>query len=88
MSDSSSINLLVVLDQYYQVGKRSGPGYDAGRYNVTNDFSLLIHDVSVKDEGRYICEVSDFETGRVFRNYTNVTVTGMYYSADNKLINI
>ncbi|XP_011679692.1 uncharacterized protein LOC105445625 [Strongylocentrotus purpuratus] len=75
LSDSSSIDLLVVLDQYYQVGKRSGPGYDAGRYNVTNDFSLLIHDVSVKDEGRYICEVSDFETGRVFRNYTNVTVT-------------
>eukprot|EP00057_Strongylocentrotus_purpuratus_P006280 XP_011660754.1 PREDICTED: uncharacterized protein LOC105436663 [Strongylocentrotus purpuratus] len=75
LSDSSSINLLVVLDQHYQVGERSGPGYDEGRFNITNDYSLLIHDVSVEDEGRYICEVSDFETGQVLRNYTNVTVT-------------
>eukprot|EP00057_Strongylocentrotus_purpuratus_P025216 XP_011679690.1 PREDICTED: uncharacterized protein LOC105445624 [Strongylocentrotus purpuratus] len=75
VSDSSYGDLLVVLDQYYQVGERSGPGYDEGRYNMTNDYSLIIHDVSVEDEGRYICEVSDFETGQVFRNYTNVTVT-------------
>eukprot|EP00057_Strongylocentrotus_purpuratus_P015729 XP_011670203.1 PREDICTED: uncharacterized protein LOC105441089 [Strongylocentrotus purpuratus] len=75
VSDSSYGDLLVALDQYYQVGERSGPGYDEGRFNMTNDFSLLIHDVTVKDEGRYICEVSDFETGVVFRNYTDVTVT-------------
>ena len=88
MSDSSYGDLLVSLDQYYRVGERSGPGYDRGRYNMTNDYSLIIHDVSVEDEGTYICEVSDFETGRVFRNYTNVTVTGMCYSADINLINI
>ena len=79
MSDSPYGDLLVALDQHYQVGERSGPGYDEGRYNMTNDYSLIIHDVSVEDEGRYICEISDFETGQVFRNYTEVTVTGMCY---------
>lgn len=76
-SDSSSSDLLLVKRQFYPVGKKSGPGYDEGRFNITNDYSLLIHNVSVEDEGRYICNVADLKIGRVFSNYTNVAVIGM-----------
>ena len=77
MSDSSSSDLLPVKHRLYPVGKRSGQAYDGGRFNITDDYSLVIHDVSVEDGGRYICSVADLKTGQVFRNYTNVAVTGM-----------
>ena len=79
-NESSSSNLLVALHQYILVGERSGPGYDEGRFNITNDYSLLIHDVSVKDEGKYTCKVADLELNRVFLNHTNVNVLHCWYN--------
>ena len=63
--------LIVFLDIYYADGSRGGLGYTSGRFNITDDYSLVIKDVAVEDEGRYTCEVSDFLLGTVFRNYTH-----------------
>ena len=61
---------------YYAAGEKQGKGYDEGLFDVTTELSLIIKNVSIPDEGRYFCEVSDFETGILFRNYTDVTVFG------------
>ena len=60
----------------FSVGKRYGPGYEAGMFNITDDYSLVIKDVKVQDEGIYICSFSDYQTGIIFRNSTRVSVQG------------
>ena len=69
---------LVTLDLYENVGKRTGPGYDEGRFNITEDYSLVIKIINYEDEGTYTCEVTDLILGRVFRNSTIVTVKSEY----------
>ncbi|XP_041469929.1 uncharacterized protein LOC121419540 [Lytechinus variegatus] len=49
------------------------PAYATGRYNLTEDFSLVVHDVEDDDAGRYICTLSDFR-GFILTNYTQATV--------------
>ncbi|XP_030834643.1 uncharacterized protein LOC105439723 [Strongylocentrotus purpuratus] len=51
----------------------SGSGYVSGKYNLTEDFSLVIHNVTDDDAGRYICRISNFN-GFILRNYTEATV--------------
>ena len=63
---------LVILDNK---GQRTNLT-DDDRFNVTDDFSLIIDGVKAGDEGEYICEVLDFATGTISRNETTVTVVG------------
>ncbi|XP_063960225.1 uncharacterized protein LOC129266729 [Lytechinus pictus] len=49
------------------------PSYGIGKYNLTEDFSLVIHDVEDDDAGRYICRLSDFR-GYELSNHTVATV--------------
>ncbi|XP_063961086.1 uncharacterized protein LOC135155550 [Lytechinus pictus] len=65
---------LVHLDIYFDTGKRSGKGVDEGRFNTSDDFSLLIEPVIIQDYGRYSCIVSDIASGNSYQNYTDVTV--------------
>ena len=65
-----------MLDNHFNVGERVGPGYDEGRFNISEDYSLVIEDVEIEDEGRYFCEASDTKTGRNSLNYSDVTVFG------------
>ena len=65
---------LVTLDLYDNVGERTGSGYEEGRFNITDDYSLIIKDISYEDGGIYICEVTDLSLGRVFRSNTIVTI--------------
>ena len=65
---------VVILDLQNQKGERSGPGYDTGRFNITDEFALVISEVKIEYEGRYYCEVSDNILGAVFRNHTDVAV--------------
>eukprot|EP00057_Strongylocentrotus_purpuratus_P012873 XP_011667347.1 PREDICTED: uncharacterized protein LOC105439723 [Strongylocentrotus purpuratus] len=51
----------------------SGSGYVSGKYNLTEDFSLVIHNVTDDDAGRYICRISNFN-GFILRNFTEATV--------------
>ena len=37
--------------------KKSGPGYDSGSYDITNNFSLIINSVSVEDNDQFTCEI-------------------------------
>nr|XP_054760767.1 uncharacterized protein LOC129267043 [Lytechinus pictus] len=49
------------------------PPYGIGKYNITEDFSLVIHDVEDDDAGRYTCRLSDFR-GYELSNHTVATV--------------
>ena len=65
-------------------GTRSGPGFDEGLYDITANFSLIIHNVEIQNEDRYYCVVLgiDTDTGslRHLWNYTDVNVIGKYSS--------
>ena len=74
--DYQTADRVVILDLQNQKGEKSGPGYASGRFDITDEFSLVIVEVRVEDEGRYYCEVSDNELGVVFRNHTDVKVGG------------
>ena len=85
--DYQTADRVVILDLQNQKGVRSGPGYDSGRFNITDEFSLVISEVRVVDEGRYYCEVSDNLLGVVFRNHTDVEV-GAYNLLEENCIYI
>ena len=61
-------------------GERSGDGYadGAGRFDLTDDYALIIENVTTEDEGKFICQVSDTSAGATRENYTVVTVIGEY----------
>ena len=73
---SSTAVYVIILDLQYNKGQRSGPGYEEGRFYMTDNYTLIIEEVRVDDEGRYFCEVSDDLLGKIFRNYTDVAVVG------------
>nr|XP_054761597.1 uncharacterized protein LOC129268034 [Lytechinus pictus] len=72
--EESEGDTLVELDMFFDIGKRSGKGVDEGRFNISDDFSLLFEPVMMKDGGRYSCIVSDIASGISYKNYTDVTV--------------
>ena len=72
--------LLVNLDMYYNIGEKDGLAYEAGTLDISENNTLIIKNVTKQDEGRYYCEVSDFETGTLHRNYTDVIVAGILHS--------
>ncbi|XP_063960524.1 uncharacterized protein LOC135155467 [Lytechinus pictus] len=72
--DESGGDTIVKLDVYFDIGKRSGKGFEEGRFNISDDFSLLIEPVMMQDYGRYSCIVSDIASGKSYKNYTDVTV--------------
>ena len=65
---------LVILDML--IGQRAGPDYYRGFYNISDDFSLVINEVQVANEGRYFCEMSDFDTDGLIFNETKVNIIG------------
>ena len=77
-SSSTAVHV-IILDLEYNKGQRSGPGYEDGRFNMTDNYTLVINDVMIKDEGRYFCEVSDDDLGKLIRNYTDVHVIGKFH---------
>ena len=73
-NDSATAEPLVILDLHFNNGLKGGKGYDDGNVDITYDYTLIIKDVTEQDEGRYICEVSDFLSGMLFRNHTDVQI--------------
>ncbi|XP_041475709.1 uncharacterized protein LOC121424166 [Lytechinus variegatus] len=55
-------------------GAISGPRYDDGSYDIDDEFSLILKNVSATDAGRVFCTVSNYE-GHLIDNYTDVSVT-------------
>nr|XP_054760999.1 uncharacterized protein LOC129267303 [Lytechinus pictus] len=72
--NESEGDTLVHLDMYFDIGSRSGKGVDEGRFNISDDFSLLIDPVMMQDAGRYSCIVSDIASGVSYKSYSYVTV--------------
>ena len=68
-------DILIMLSLYNE-WRKAGPGYIEGLFDVDTNFSLIIWDVSVEDQGDYFCEVLDLNTGRSFWNSTVVSVFG------------
>ena len=72
-------------------GQRSGQGYDDGSFTISDNFSLILMDPRVEDEGRYFCEVFIGELGTGLRNYTDVEIFGklyFHYAAHTKIIKL
>ena len=69
------------MGTYFDVGEKTGSGFEEGLFDVAEDYSLIIKNVQLEDGGRYFCEVYDFDTGVLFRNDTQVStlnVDGRY----------
>ena len=61
---------------------KSGTCVDDGSCDIDDtDFSLIIRNVSFQDEGRYICEVSNYK-GILIHNCTDVLIYGMLNLSD------
>ena len=59
----------------YSNGSRIGhPGFDTRRFDITSNYSLVINDVRLEDEGLYFCQVLDSALDETFGNYTYVKV--------------
>nr|XP_054765157.1 uncharacterized protein LOC129271932 [Lytechinus pictus] len=51
-----------------------GPRYDDGSYDIDDEFSLILKNVSASDAGLVYCTVSNY-VGHLIDNYTDVSVT-------------
>ena len=60
--------------------EKSGCGYNAGRFDITNNFSLILKEAVMEDDGRHRCEVLDSKTSALRSNHTDLTVIGLYHS--------
>ena len=74
----STFSQATELVTYMNPGQRFGPGYDEGKFNMSDDLSLIIHDVQITDEGRYYCAiVNDIEKSDIFKKHSEPSVYGM-----------
>ena len=76
-SDSSRRSV-VALILHENVHDRIWPVEDKVSFNISEDFSLIINNVSVEKEGQYICEVEVSATRTMLSNSTIVSVYGMF----------
>ncbi|XP_071506537.1 uncharacterized protein [Diadema antillarum] len=65
---------LVILNQNDDPGEKSGLGYEAGFFNITNDFSLVINEVKQEDAGQYVCTVFNYAAASTYQIITNVSI--------------
>ncbi|XP_071495346.1 uncharacterized protein [Diadema antillarum] len=65
---------LAKLHLYSTPPVRSGQGYGAGLFNITDDFSLIIKNVKPEDEALYTCFVMDYGNDAGYFNVTRVFV--------------
>ena len=69
---------LILFSPNVNGSNKEGPGYESGFYDVTEDFSLVINNVTIENEDTYICTVHDVTTKTLFSNETEVNVFGKY----------
>ena len=81
LSSSNDRRPLVMIDMYIKVGNKVWPHNEENVYDITDDFSLVIYNVKIKDEGRYICEITELETDRQYQSETNLTVFGKCFNS-------
>ena len=74
-SDSSRRDV-VSLILYENIHYRNWPDEDKVSFNISEDFSLIINNVSVDKEGIYVCELEVSATRTVLSYSTIVSVYG------------
>ena len=70
---------LLVFQFYNNEWSKLGSGYTEGLYDIEANFSLVINDVKIQDDGFFFfCEILDRDTGQSFANKTELDVIGRY----------
>ena len=69
---------LVIYKHYNNEWSKFGPGYNGGLYDIHVNFSLVIHNVTIQDNGSFFCEILDKVIGQNYWNVTDVLVYGKY----------
>ena len=72
----STAGIVVHMSLLSEKRTKSGTGYEAGLYDIDDEFSLIINNASVEDNGNFFCEISEKGTGALSHNHTNVVVFG------------
>ena len=75
-SNYRQTKILLVYQHHDNMWMKAGYGYAEGIYDVEANFSLIINDVMIENDGYYFCEILDVDTGRSFANKTRVEVFG------------
>ncbi|XP_072166138.1 uncharacterized protein [Diadema setosum] len=70
-----SATTVVILDISNSNRAISGPGFEDGEFTVASNYSLIFTNARSTNSGRYYCEVSDYETGVLYRNYSDVKIS-------------
>ena len=55
---------------------KAGQGYEDKLYDIDDNFSLIINEARIYNNGNYFCDVLDLDSGRPITNNTNVIVFG------------
>ena len=70
--------LLVELNLLGEKKEKGGNGYTSGSYDIDDYYSLIIENVTIRDNGHFFCEIVTLDTNENFNNETNVIVFGKY----------
>ena len=57
--------------------EKAGEGYKSGSYDIHDNYSLIIANVSVADNDNFFCEIVTVHN-EIYNNQTNVNVFGKY----------
>ena len=69
-------NVLIRYEQTKGKWQKSGQGYTDGLFDIGENCSLIINNVTIKDGGQYIVQMGEKNTGKLFNSQTNVLVYG------------
>ena len=72
----STAEIVVSMGLLSERRSKSGTGYQAGLYDIDDEFSLIVINASVEDNGNFFCEISEKGSGALSHNHTNVVVFG------------
>ena len=77
-STLSTGELVVTMSIFGGTKIKFGTGYGSGLYDIDDELSLIIKNVSVEDNGSFFCEISEEGTGDLSHNQTYVAVFGKW----------
>ncbi|XP_063959183.1 leucine-rich repeats and immunoglobulin-like domains protein 2 [Lytechinus pictus] len=72
--------MLVFIDLSKDSIVIGGTGYKDGLFHITGEYSLVIYNVKIQQEGLYFCVVTDYDTGVTYQDDSLLTVIGTFLS--------
>ena len=80
-SQLTTATLLVAFQYYKGEWQKTGQGFLDGLFDIYDNFTLVIKEVTVEDNDYFFCEILDLDTGTTFTNQTSVEVFGKYHDS-------